>query len=45
MNQCECDQFKHKDRLCDFPAEDHSPVVSSPALCTACLFYCYADED
>jgi hypothetical protein len=42
--QCECDRFKHEDTPCTFPAEDHGDVISSPALCTACLFYCWADE-
>lgn len=41
---CECDRFKHKHEPCPFPAQDNSPVVSSPALCTACLFYCWADD-
>lgn len=43
--KCECDRFKHSVEPCSLPPQDNSPVVSSPALCTACLFYCWADDD
>jgi len=45
MKQCECDRFKHENIPCEFPAEEYENIVASPALCTACLFYCWADED
>ena len=42
---CECRRFKHVSEPCSQQAEDHGSVISSPALCTMCLFYCYADEE
>lgn len=38
---CECDRYQHADTPC--PREP--AVVASPALCTPCLFVCWADDD
>lgn len=41
--RCECDRFKHEHEPCPFDAVGVQ-VVSSPALCIGCLFYCWADD-
>jgi len=42
---CECDwkNCGHKGR--EVVAADHGVVVTSPALCMACLFACEAERD
>lgn len=42
---CECDKYRHADTPCQMPAADHGSVISSPALCTGCLFVCFADDE
>jgi hypothetical protein len=43
--RCECDRFRHQVEPCPMPAEEHDGLIMSPALCTGCLFYCWADDD
>jgi hypothetical protein len=45
MSDCECTwkNCGHKGRA--VPAHDHGDVVTSPALCMACLFVCCGEED
>lgn len=40
MPKCECLDPYHEGKPCRNYAEDHSPVVVSPALCMSCLFGC-----
>ena len=45
--KCECDKFLHepgKDR-CPNEPEHVEGVVTSPALCVRCLWYCWNDEE
>jgi hypothetical protein len=42
---CECDRFLHVESACPNEPADHGTVVSSPALCVRCMFYCWNDDD
>lgn len=42
-NDCQCDRFKHEHEACPNQPEDHGDIIAAPRLCTACLFYCWAD--
>jgi hypothetical protein len=44
---CECTKFLHEPGKPPCENEAHQPngVVSSPALCIRCLYYCWNDEE
>ena len=44
-DHCECDWTFHQGRDCDNPPRDTGFIVTSPALCTACLFVCRAEAE
>lgn len=37
---CECEDKYHGEKGCTRPPAEHDGVITSPALCMACLFGC-----
>ena len=45
MTPCECDWKYHQDKACTNPAAELSAGMSSPALCTPCLYSCCEEAE